>query len=151
MPIFLVQHGQSLSKAEDPEKGLSAPGREDTRRIAEVAANYQIRVARILHSGKKRARQTAEIFQNLLTPGNPMETLAGIMPMDDVKAFGNGLAPDSGDMFIGHLPFMEKLVSYLTADREEPRVLRFQNSGIVCMDRDEKGWFIKWTLNPKIS
>lgn len=53
MPIFLSQHGQCLSKAEDPEKGLSDQGREETRRIADVAANYQIRVPRILHSGKK--------------------------------------------------------------------------------------------------
>ena len=151
MSIFLVQHGVSLSKAEDPEKGVSDQGREETRRIAQVAGNYQIRVARILHSGKKRARQTAEIFQDMLKPEIYMDIRDGMMPMDDVKAFGNNLDPDSGQMFVGHLPFMEKLVSYLTADREEPRVLKFQNSGIVCMDRDEKGWFIKWTLNPNIS
>ncbi|WP_022665102.1 phosphohistidine phosphatase SixA [Desulfospira joergensenii] len=151
MSIFLVQHGLSLPKAEDPEKGVSVPGREETLRIARVAENYKIRPTKILHSGKKRAGQTAEIFHEILKPENSVETLAGIMPMDDVKPFGNDLDPGSGHMIVGHLPFMEKLVSYLTADREEPRVLKFQNSGIVCMDQDEKGWFIKWTLNPDIS
>jgi len=46
---------------------------------------------------------------------------------------------------------MEKLVSYLTTGREEPKVIKFQNSGIVCLDQDESGWFIRWTLNPDIS
>ena len=39
MALFLVQHGLSLSKEKDPEKGLSNAGKEDTRRIADVAKN----------------------------------------------------------------------------------------------------------------
>ena len=71
--------------------------------------------------------------------------------MDDVKGLGGRLDPDASHMIVGHLPYMEKLVSYLTSGREAPKVLKFQNSGIVCLDRDESGWFIRWTLNPNIS
>jgi len=56
-------------------------------------------------------------------------------------------------MLVGHLPFMEKLVSYLVADSpDRPPVVRFQNGGIVCLGRDLKSdaWFIKWTLFPQI-
>ena len=59
-------------------------------------------------------------------------------------------------MVVGHMPFMQRLVSYLTVWSEEIRVYQFQNSGIVCLDNSEGtdsklDWFIKWTLNPNIS
>jgi len=27
---------------------------------------------------------------------------------------------------------------------------KFQGGGIVCLDHDETGWFIRWTLTPQI-
>ncbi len=151
MALFLVQHGLSLSKDKDPEKGLSNAGKKDTRRIADVAKSYAIVVAKIVHSGKKRAEQTGIIFQDVLQPKSDLTKISGINPMDDVKAFGDALDPAADLMVVGHLPFMEKLVSYLTAGLEDKRVYKFQNSGIVCLDREDNDWFIKWTLNPDIS
>jgi len=80
----------------------------------------------------------------------------GINPLDDVRAFAARINSGSNWMVVGHMPFMEKLVSYLTTGSEEILVYKFQNSGIVCLDtREGKGrepdWFIKWTLNPNIS
>lgn len=63
MALFLVQHGLSSPREIDPEKGLSEQGTSQVKRIAQVAAGYGVAVSRICHSGKKRARQTAEIFQ----------------------------------------------------------------------------------------
>ena len=151
MSIFLVQHGLSLPKTEDPEKGLSDKGREETLKIAEVAAGYGVKISQIFHSGKKRAEQTALIMAETLCPGLGLGQMADISPMDDVTGLGNRLDPNSNHMVVGHLPYMEKLVSYLTTGRKEPKVLKFQNSGIVCLDQDESGWFIRWTLNPNIS
>ena len=59
MAVFLVQHGQSLPKDLDPERGLSEAGMADVKRIAEVAKGYRVQVASIAHSGKTRVRQTA--------------------------------------------------------------------------------------------
>jgi len=77
--------------------------------------------------------------------------MTGIKPMDDVKAFAKKLDSASNTMIVGHLPFMERLVSYLTVYSLEYRVLKFQNSGIVCLDCEKEDWYIKWTLNPNIS
>lgn len=151
MSVFLVQHGQNLPKNQDSEKGLSDRGREETRKIAEVAAGYGVKISRIFHSGKKRAEQTARIMADILCPGLGLEQMTDIAAMDNVKHLGDRLDPGSDYMVVGHLPYMEKLVSYLTTGREAPKVLKFQNSGIVCLDRDESGWFIRWTLNPNIS
>ena len=62
MAVYLVQHGKSLTKTEDPGKGLSVDGQRETKHIAGVAKEYQVGVSRIVHSGKKRARETAEIL-----------------------------------------------------------------------------------------
>jgi len=156
MALFLVQHGKSAPKTQDPEKGLSEEGREETLRLAPVAKGYDIPVSRIFHSGKTRAVQTAELYHRALGITAPLEILSGINPLDDVRAFAATLDPAAGWMVVGHMPFMERLVSFLTAGDEEIRVFAFQNSGIVCLDAEKTDgvdwdWFIKWTLNPNIT
>ena len=156
MALFLVQHGMSASKAMDPERGLSDIGIEETNRIAPVAKGYGIPVLSILHSGKKRAEQTASIYHIVLALETPLEVISGINPLDDVRPFAARIDPRTNWMVVGHMPFMERLVSYLTTGSEEIRVYRFQNSGIVCLDCEkgkggEPDWFIKWTLNPNIT
>ena len=156
MALFLVQHGISAPKDIDPEKGLSDLGREETNRIAQVAKGYKIPVQKIVHSGKKRAEQTAGIFHETLALENPMEIISGINPMDDVRSFAATIELEGNVMVVGHMPFMERLVSFLTTGSETCRVFKFQNSGIVCLDMEsgednEADWFIKWTLSPHIS
>ena len=63
MALFLVQHGISAAKDVDPEKGLTDQGKIETERIAQVAKGYDIKVEKIVHSGKRRAAQTATIYQ----------------------------------------------------------------------------------------
>lgn len=156
MALFLVQHGISLSKATDPERGLSDLGIEETNRIAPVAKGYGIPVQTIVHSGKKRAEQTAVIYHRALALETPLEVISGINPLDDVRPFAARIDPRANWMVVGHMPFMERLVSYLTTGSQEIRVYRFQNSGIVCLDCEQgrdgaPDWFLKWTLNPNIT
>jgi len=152
MPVYLVQHGKCLAKEEDPQKGLSTEGRKQVSRIAEVAAGYSVRVAIVAHSGKKRARQTAEIMAEALKPTDGLCEISGIGPMDDVKLISGAILPGDNRMLVGHLPFMEKLIAYLVTGREELTVFRIQNGGIVCLDRDadQSLWHIKWALMPEI-
>jgi phosphohistidine phosphatase len=151
MAIFLAQHGLSLPKDQDPQKGLSEKGHADTVRMAEVVKAYKIPVSKIVHSGKKRAEQTAVIFNETLGVKNPCERIEGINPLDDVTVFAGRIDPQSNEMVVGHLPFMERLVSHLTTGTLDLRVYKFQNSGIVCLENEEDNWFIKWALNPNMS
>ena len=152
MALYLVQHGKSLSKDMDPERGLSEEGRAETKRIAEVAAGYHVNVRSIQHSGKKRARETAEIFHALLGPGAGFEEITGLNPLDDVSTMAERITDREDMMLVGHLPFMEKLTALLITGKEDKPVFRFQNSGIVCLDQDETSgfWAIKWALMPNI-
>ena len=152
MALFLVQHGKSLSKDEDPDPGLSEEGKSETIHIAKVAATYSIPVAEIRHSGKKRARETADIFAEKLNLKNALSEVKGIKPLDDVTLFFMHIENNKNMMLVGHLPFMEKLTAYLITGNPELTVFKFQNSGIVCLDQlaGPVGWVIKWVLMPDI-
>lgn len=152
MALYLVQHGKSLPKEVDPEKGLSDEGIADVERIAKTARAYDIRVSAIRHSGKKRARQTAEYIGRALSVSE-IAQIAGMNPLDDVTDLAKTLSPAADLMLVGHLPFMERLVSWLTTGSTEFTVFKFQNGGIVCVDRlpDSDRWAVKWALMPNIS
>jgi len=152
MAIYLVQHAECLPKDQDPEKGLSDLGTANATRIAEVAAGYNVPVARILHSGKKRARQTAETFARHLAPPDGVAAVEGINPLDDVIPFGDRLDSTADTMVVGHLPFMEKLAAYLVTGKVDRPVFKFQNAGIVCLDihPDAGTWVVRWALMPNI-
>ncbi len=151
MAIYLVQHGIALSKNKDPEKGLSPEGISDVQRIATVAEGYQVEVSNILHSGKKRALHTANIFAEHLTPEKGVVEHSGLNPLDDVASFADDIKDDN-TLYVGHLPFMEKLVSWLVTGSTDRPVFKFQNGGIVCLDfeQESNNWVIKWTLMPNV-
>lgn len=152
MSLYLVQHAKSLAKDKDPKKGLSQEGIAETERIAQVAKGYAVGVSRIIHSGKTRARQTAEIFDAALKPPAGIHEGSGLNPLDDVTVFADTADSTKDVMLVGHLPFVERLTAYLITGSYEKPVFKFQNSGIVCLDKDPatETWVIKWTLMPYI-
>ncbi len=152
MALYLVQHGKSLPKEQDPEQGLSAEGAADVQRIAGVAGQYGVRVGLIQHSGRKRAKETADILEAALHPEKGVQMRSGIDPLDEVASLANDLNNADDLMLVGHLPFMERLTSYLITGSVERLVFKFQNGGILCLDQDpdRNCWFIKWGLMPRI-
>ncbi|NLV67977.1 MAG: phosphohistidine phosphatase SixA [Spirochaetes bacterium] len=152
MSIYLVQHGLSIAEGTDSERKLTEQGIADVTHIASVAKGYSVNVNRIMHSGKTRALMTADIFSAYLLPPQGITQISGIGPMDDVKEFAGTINPASNIMYVGHLPFMQKLTSYLLTENEMFTVFRFQNGGIVCLDRESDStlWHIKWALMPRV-
>ena len=150
--MYVVQHGKSLPKTEDPDQGLATQGEVETDRIADVAAGYNVRVSRILHSGKKRARQTAERLERRLSPAGGTASVGGMNPMDDVRSFAEQLPLDQDLMLVGHLPFLERLIGLLVSGDAERTVFKLQNSGIVCLARvpEVPNPVIRWALMPAI-
>ena len=152
MALYLVQHGKSLPKDVDPDQGLSDDGIAETKRIADVARGYQVKVSLIRQSGKKRARQTAEILAETLKPAGGVAEVAGLKPLDDVAVSAAAIDAVADTMLVGHLPFMERIASFLVTGSAEKSIFRFQNSGIVCLKKEPEpgSWIIAWTLMPNI-
>jgi phosphohistidine phosphatase len=153
MSLYLVQHGKSLPKEIDPEKPLSEEGKTSVRRVAKTVAEYHIRVSQIIHSGKTRARQTAEIISMYIKPESGIRESTGLNPKDDVYPIASMIKGQENIMLVGHLPFMERLVSFLITGTTEHTVVKFQNGGIVCLDQDtEKApWYVKWMVMPEMT
>jgi phosphohistidine phosphatase len=152
MALYIVQHGKNLPKTEDPEKGLSPEGKRETERIATVAKGYNVKVSKIIHSGKKRARETAEIFSSILSPANSLNKRDGMNPLDDVKDFVDQLTLDQNIMLVGHLPFLERLTGLLVCGNPDQMVFKLQNSGILCLDSvpGVENSVIRWGLMPNV-
>jgi phosphohistidine phosphatase len=152
MPLYLLRHGEAHSETVDPNRSLTEAGKATVDGMAQMAIAFKIPVSEIFHSGKARARQTAEIFSNYLKPSGGVKEIKGIKPNDDVTILAPELDSTLNTMLVGHLPFMERLVSYLVIGSPDRSIIRFQTGGIVCLDQITKheSWYIKWALMPKM-
>src|SRR5262245_27906437 len=152
MHPYLVQHGEAYPEEVSPERDLTPRGHSDVGRVAALLANGGVRVAKVYHSGKTRARQTAELFAARLAPGVPSEALAGINPNDPVESLAHRLRGWGEDVLVaGHQPFMGRLVALRVAGRGEPPVVRYQPGSVVCLERAaEGGWALVWMVRPEL-
>jgi len=152
MKLYLVRHGDALSKDIDPERGLSDAGRGDVERVASFLEKGGVSVSQILHSGKARARQTAEIFAAHVARSVEAQTADGLGPNDPVDHYAyesRGYAKDT--MLVGHLPFMGLLAARLAAGSEDAASFNFHAGAVLCLERGGNGkWSVAWMINPEI-
>jgi len=147
MVVYLVQHAEAKPREEDAERGLSDKGFQDIQRVATLLQN-RIDADRILHSMKKRARQTAEILADTLNIEYIEEAL-DLDPMADPGIWSAHLASMTEDIIlVGHLPHMERLASLLLAGNPERSVVLYQPGTVLCLEREEGAWHVKWMLPP---
>ncbi|MGH8743981.1 MAG: histidine phosphatase family protein, partial [Burkholderiales bacterium] len=78
MKLYLLQHGDALPEEVNPNRSLSERGREDVKRLAEFVGTHGIRVKSVYHSGKTRARETAEIVTARMATSVKIETITGL-------------------------------------------------------------------------
>ena len=157
MRLYLVQHGDAVPEAENPDRPLSAKGRKDVGRIAALLARGGVRVARVLHSGKARARETAVLLAQVLGPGGVVEEAAGgLAPTDSTEplfAAADGWSRETVDvMVVGHQPFMGRMAAHLVAGSPQVPVVGFQPGSVVCLERasPEAPWIIAWMVRPEL-
>jgi phosphohistidine phosphatase len=150
MPLYLVQHGLAASREEDPERALTAAGREEVERVARAVAAVGVRPGSILHSGKTRARETAEILAAHLRPADGVQAVAGLDPRDEPRRMCERVAEADDLMLVGHLPHLSRLASLLLAGRPEPEVVAFRNAGVLCLERREGRFALRWILAPEL-
>ena len=151
MKLYLVQHGRAMTKEQDPERPLTEQGRRDIDRLGRFLGQAGIRVERVMHSGKLRARQTAEGLAEALAPHAEVEASGLLNPNDNPKAFDwQSESWDRDTLVVGHLPFMAKLAAHLVAEDEKLPLVAFQPGSLVCLERNDGHWQIAWMLRPEL-
>ena len=153
MWLYLIQHGEAVAKEEDRERPLSRFGREEVGRVAEYAVRYCCGIApttQVRHSGKLRARQTAEIVAAALHLPAPEESV-GLKPLDDPDIWRRMLHEKTSDLLlVGHLPHLSELATLLLCGAGAGEVVRFRMGGIVAVKRENGAWTLRWQLVPEI-
>jgi phosphohistidine phosphatase len=150
MRLYLMQHGEARSEVEDPERSLTIRGEEETKKISDAAKRLGIRPSRIYHSGKKRAEQTAGIIVAALDLS--VQAGKGLNPNDDVRPWVERISGEAEDlMIVGHLPFLEKLASFLVCGDEGAKAVTFRYSAIVCLEKKEsRRWAVDRVIKPEM-
>jgi phosphohistidine phosphatase len=148
MRLHLVQHGEAVADAVDPRKPLSSEGARDVRALAGACRRFGLHVRDIVHSGKLRAEQTAEILGTTLSI--PTRSASGLDPLDPVKPLADECEEWTDDrIVVGHLPFLARLATLLLADREDPPAVAFQRGGMISLERrGPREWCLLWTCFP---
>ena len=152
MLVYLVQHAQAKSKQVDPDRPLTRQGEKDTQYVAALASKMGVSIEQIRHSGKLRAKQTATILGDSLSPPKGVVSSSGLGPVDDVKPIAKQLDVATNPvMLVGHLPFMEHLTAQLVTGDDELPVVTFHNAAIVCLEKGEERWQLSWILTSEIA
>jgi phosphohistidine phosphatase len=152
MKLYLMQHGEAMWEEHDPARPLTEKGRAATNRVVQYAVERAgVRVARIVHSGKLRARQTAKIWREHL-PAATITEEEELGPQASPEIWRERLIQMTDDLLIvGHLPHLARLAALLLCGHEGTDPIMVQNAGLICLERrDHDGWSVRWALTPEI-
>ena len=150
MRLYLVHHGDAVSPDVDPSRPLSDRGRSACERLAVDAAARGAKPAVVWHSGKLRAKQTAEIFWRACNALAAFSATRDLQPDDNPTWMRDRLRHETRDILIaGHFPQLPRLLALLHGSDQSARS-EFPAHGVVALRTDDEGqtWSEEWRLNP---
>ena len=148
--LYILQHGRSVSREIDPLRPLSADGRRDIEHLAKHLAKRGVQLQHVIHSGKRRAEQTAEVISKLLAPDITPVPYSGISPDDPVEAFIGGIDMGMGTiLLVSHMPFVSRLCSVMLSG-EVSAQFEFTPGTLACMHFQDGAWSMAYMLCPDV-
>ncbi len=146
MKLYLMRHGQAADVETDPEKGLSIDGNVAIEQLAHRLTEQSITFKQVFHSEKARARQTAEIMANTLSPDVVPSCKTGLKPNDDPSKLLTDINSWQEDTLIAsHLPFIPHLLMLLTGNSQ---ATNFTPGTIACLAKTGSKWQLEWITRP---
>lgn len=138
MRVALVHHAEAESPAADALRPLTALGHRQAEALATQLGDEGFSPLAIWHSGKLRARQTAEACLRRLNPSAEFRMVRGLRPEDPPDWIRHELEAEPRDiMVVGHMPNISELARSLGADQAGVPL-----HGAVVVTRSENG---KWS------
>jgi phosphohistidine phosphatase len=144
--LYLVHHGEAVLPDVDPQRPLSTTGRQSVEQLAAEAAVRGIRPQVVWHSGKLRAKQTAEIFWRVCNPLADFQATRDLQPDDPAIWMRDRLRYEPRDLLLaGHFPHLPRLLVMLRADAV---TVEFPAHGIVALRTEDEGnrWEEVWRM-----
>lgn len=145
--IYLVHHGDAVGPEIDPMRPLSERGRGAVLSLADEAARRGVKPAAIWHSGKLRARQTAEAFWRVCQPSPTITAEHGLQPADPPQWMRDRLSGETRDlMLVGHMPNLLRLLRLLVGEHQEASAVDFPTHGMVALEPAGDHWKENWRI-----
>ena len=147
MFLYLVHHGDAVGPDVDPRRPLSPEGRAAVERLAAQAAGLGATPAVVWHSGKLRAKQTAEVFWRACNALADLSATRDLQPDDPPQWMRDRLRAEARDILIaGHFPYLPRLDALLVTGGEAG--VLFPEHGIVALETLDQGdtWREVWRI-----
>ncbi len=145
MKVFLVHHGDAVGPEVDAQRPLSTAGAMEVAALAAEAARRGVKPAVVWHSGKLRAKQTAEAFWRACNPFADLTATRDLQPGDPPGFMRDRLRGEMRDlMIVGHFPHLPLLLAALLATD----TATFPQHGVVALESQDAGesWSEAWRL-----
>jgi len=154
--LILVHHGEAVGPDVDPRRPLSPRGRDAVERLAQFAAARGVKPVVVWHSGKLRAKETAEAFWRACNPFAEFSATRDLQPDDPPEWMRDRLRGESRDILIaGHYPHLPRLLTLLMDAGPErpgsPSDTLFPQNGVVVLQSDNDGetFSEEWRRDPR--
>jgi len=147
MFLYLVHHGDAVGPDVDPRRPLSAEGKGEVERLAARAAALGAKPSVVWHSGKLRAKQTAEAFWRACNALAEFAATKNLQPDDPPQWMRDRLRMEARDILItGHFPYLPRLLALLITGGEAG--VTFPQHGVVALETRDDGetWQERWRL-----
>jgi phosphohistidine phosphatase len=148
MRLYLVHHGEAVGPEVDARRPLSPFGRSAVERLAADAALKGAKPAVVWHSGKLRAKQTAEAFWRSCNALAEFSAARNLQPDDQPQWMADELRGETRDILIaGHFPHLPRLLALLL--KEDDAAVNFPPHGVVALVTEDDGvtWKEMWRLS----
>jgi phosphohistidine phosphatase len=144
MHAYLVHHAEAVPAHLESQRPLSSRGLAQAAALAELARTRAVAPVLIWHSGKLRARQTAEAFLRTCSPFARFTMVRGLAPDDPPEWIRDALEGEEQDVLVaGHMPNIHRLSVLLGASDGCPL------NGMVAMERTGPRRYVEaWRLSP---
>jgi phosphohistidine phosphatase len=144
--IYLVHHADAVGADVEPQRPLSPSGLAHAEALATQAAAKGVKPVAIWHSGKLRARQTAEPFLRFCNPLAEFAAIHGLQPTDTPTWIRDLVAAEPRDvMLVGHMPNLPRVLTLLV-NGDESSLLSFPLHGMIALEAAGERWRETWRL-----
>jgi phosphohistidine phosphatase len=145
--LYLIHHGDAVGPDVDPRRPLSPEGAAHVERIAAKAAANGAKPQIVWHSGKLRAKQTAEGLWRACNALAEFSATRDLQPDDPPQWIRDRLRGETRDIAIaGHFPHLPRLLSLLLTGGEAGAL--FPQHGLVAVESGDGGqtWKELWRV-----
>ena len=147
MHLYLVHHGVAVGQEEDARRPLSNVGVAGAARVAAKAAALGAKPDVVWHSGKLRAKQTAQEFWRACNALAELSANRDLQPDDPPQWIRDRLRAEPRDIAIaGHFPHLPRLLALLVTGGDAG--VDFPVNGVVALVTDDEGetWQELWRV-----